>query len=159
MPTVRIVTPGELDRCAELFAAVAEERRWLATEPPVDRREVCARWRDLLDTRLGTLLLAEDGPELVGLSVMVGRDAPELGMLVAAAHRGLGVGSALLAASLDWARAQAAQKVVLHVFPHNAAARALYRAHGFVEVRVAVGAFPRRSGELWDAIRMELRLR
>jgi [ribosomal protein S18]-alanine N-acetyltransferase len=152
---VRTATSADLDRCLSLFTAVAEERRWIATEPPVDRREVRARWRDLLATGEGTLLLAEDGGEPVGLAVMVGRDAPELGMLVAPDRRERGIGSALVEQCLAWARATGSSRVVLHVFPHNLAARALYRKHGFGETGVAAGAFPRASGETWDAIRME----
>jgi [ribosomal protein S18]-alanine N-acetyltransferase len=152
---VRTATPADLDPCLSLFAAVAEERRWIATEPPLDRREVRARWQDLLATGEGTLLLAEDGAERVGLAVMVGRDAPELGMLVAPDRRGRGIGSALLEQCLAWARATGASCVVLHVFPHNLAARALYRKHGFAEMGVEAGAYPRASGETWDAIRME----
>jgi [ribosomal protein S18]-alanine N-acetyltransferase len=152
---VRSATVADLDRCLPLFVAVAEEARWIATQPPVDRRELRARWKALLDTGEGTLLVAEDGGAPVGLAVMVGRAAPELGMLVAADRRGHGIGSALVEACLAWARAAGAGRVVLHVFPHNTAARALYRKHGFAETGVVAGAFPRASGEVWDAIRME----
>ena len=47
-----------------------------------------------------------------------------------------------------------AREVVLHVFPHNAAAIALYRKHGFEDRGVVSAAYPRRNGERWDAIRM-----
>ncbi len=95
---VRPLTDADLDRCIDLFDAVAAEGRWLATEPPIDHREVRARWRALLDTGEGTLLVAEDegAAEPLGLAAMVGRTSPELGMLVAAGHRRRGVGDALL---------------------------------------------------------------
>jgi GNAT superfamily N-acetyltransferase len=54
----------------------------------------------------------------------------ELGMMVARAWRGRGVGSALLAAGIDWAR-------------HAGAHRLAYR---------------RRNGELWAALAMGLPL-
>lgn len=146
---------ADLDRCLPLFVAVAEEARFIASEPPVDRREIRARWKALLETSEGTLLVAEDGEAPVGLAVMVGRDAPELGMLVAADRRGRGIGSALVEACLAWAREAGAARVVLQVFPHNTAARALYRKHGFAETGGAARAFRRASGEVWDAIRME----
>jgi len=44
--------------------------------------------------------------------------------------------------------------VVLHVFPHNTGAVALYRNHGFEERGMLRRAYARRSGERWDAIRM-----
>jgi len=152
---VRPVTFADLDRCLALFVAVAEEGRWIATEAPVDRREVRARWKALLATGEGVLLMAEDGEAPVGLAVLVGRDAPELGMLVAAGRRGQGIGSALLQAALAWAQEAGAARVVLHVFPHNLPARALYRKYGFAETGLAAAAFPRADGERWDAIRME----
>lgn len=57
----------------------------------------------------------------------------ELGMSVAASHRRLGVGTALIEGAFDWARAFEVEKLCLQVFPHNEAARTLYRKVGFVE--------------------------
>lgn len=155
---VRVRTVGERDieACLAVFEEVSAEGRWLATETPVDRREVAARWRALLETGEGTLLLAEEGEGggPVGMAAMVGRTSPELGMLVARAHRRKGVGDALLDACVAWARSAGAREIVLHVFPHNPAAIALYRKHGFEERGVLRRAYPRRSGEKWDAVRM-----
>jgi RimJ/RimL family protein N-acetyltransferase len=153
---VRTVREGDLDACLGLFEQVSAEGRWLATETPVDRREVAQRWRALLDTGEGTLLLAEEeeGAPPMGVAAMVGRTSPELGMLVGSVHRRKGVGDALLDACEAWARSAGAREIVLHVFPHNPAAIALYRKHGFEERGVLRRAYPRRSGERWDAIRM-----
>ncbi|MGC3996005.1 MAG: N-acetyltransferase [Anaeromyxobacter sp.] len=157
---VRRLTAADLPACLELFVEVAAEGQWLATEPPIDRREVRASWEALLASGQGTLFLAEDAPggPPLGLAAMVGQARPELGMLVARAHRRRGVGEALLRAALEWARGVAAPEVVLHVFPHNEAALALYRAHGFQDRGRLQRAYPRRSGERWDAIRMVLDL-
>ncbi len=153
---VREVTPADLRACLDLFVAVCGEGRWLATESPVDRAEVRASWRAVLDTGQGTLLLAEErpgGPPL-GLALLVGRARPEIGMLVAQGHRRRGIGALLLTAAVDWCRAAGATELALHVFTHNEAAAALYRKHGFEERAVLRRAYPRRSGERWDAIRM-----
>ncbi|GAA2722953.1 hypothetical protein CAE01nite_13800 [Cellulomonas aerilata] len=64
----------------------------------------------------------------------VADDVPELGMAVAPAHRGRGVGSALLAGCLRQARATGRRAVSLSVEDGNSAARALYVRHGFVTV-------------------------
>jgi ribosomal protein S18 acetylase RimI-like enzyme len=152
---VRTVREGDLDACLGLFEEVSAEGRWLATETPVDRRDVAQRWRALLETGEGTLLLAEEeGAPPMGVAAMVGRTSPELGMLVGSAHRRRGVGDSLLDACVAWARSAGAREIVLHVFPHNPAAIALYRKHGFEERGVLRRAYPRRSGERWDAIRM-----
>jgi len=157
---VRTLAEADLARCLDLFEEVSTEGRWLANEPPIDRREVAARWRDLLRTGAGTILVADDGGAgpPVGLAAMVGLDAPELGMLVRAGRRRQGVGDALVRACLAWASGCGAREVVLHVFPHNRAAIALYRKHGFAERGLERAAYPRRSGGAWDAMRMALPL-
>jgi len=140
---------------AELFAAVAEERDGIATEPPVDVEARAASW-----TLDGTLV-ASTGDEIVG-SIHVhasGHGFGEIGMTVARDWRGRGVGSALLAAAIGWAREQGLHKLSLSVFPHNAAAIALYRKFGFVEEGRRVEQYRRQSGELWDTIEMGLLLR
>jgi GNAT superfamily N-acetyltransferase len=152
---VRPLSEADVEAALDLFEAVASEGRWLATEPPVDRREVRARWRDLAATGEGTVLVAVDGDGApAGLAAMVGRTEPELGMAVRADRRRRGVGDALVLACLAWARGRGAARVVLHVFPHNSAAVALYRKHGFELRGVAPGGFLRRSGERWEALRM-----
>jgi RimJ/RimL family protein N-acetyltransferase len=139
---------------AVLFAAVAEERDGIATEPPIDIDEWAARWR------LEGTFVAVAAPEIVGsLHVDASRFGfGELGMAVTREWRGRGVGSALLAAAIDWARERGLHKLSLSVFPHNTAAIGLYRKYGFVEEGRRVKHFRRASGELWDALEMGLLL-
>jgi RimJ/RimL family protein N-acetyltransferase len=82
----------------------------------------------------------------------------DLGMLVAAGWRGRGVGSALVAAGLAWAREAGAHKVALQVWPHNQAAVALYEKFGFQREGLLRRHYRRRNGELWDAVVMGLLL-
>jgi RimJ/RimL family protein N-acetyltransferase len=137
-----------------MFAAVAEERDGIATEPPVD---VEARARSLT---LEGSFVAEANGEIVGM-LHVERSRfgfGELGMAVARPWRGQGVGTALLEAAIEWAREEGLHKLSLSVFPHNASAIALYRRFGFVEEGRRIKHFRRASGELWDAIDMGLLL-
>jgi len=55
------------------------------------------------------------------------------GLAVAASRQRQGVGKALIAAALEEARRQGAQKVTLRLLGRNAKARALYEACGFQE--------------------------
>jgi putative acetyltransferase len=139
---------------AVLFAAVAEERDGIATEPPVDIEARAASW-----TLQGTLVAVE-GVEIIGsLHVEASRFGfGDLGMTVAREWRGRGVGSALMTAAIDWAREQGLHKLSLGVFPHNAAGLALYRKYRFVEEGRRVKQFRRANGELWDSIEMGLLL-
>ncbi len=156
---VRTLVEADLEPCLDLFEEVAAEGRWIASEAPIARREVRARWKDLMKTGEGTIFVAEEDGAPVGLAAMVGLWSPELGMLVRADRRGQGVGEALLLACITWAEGRDAREVVLHVFPHNLAAIALYRKHGFEDRGVVQGQYPRKSGENWDALKMVKPLR
>jgi RimJ/RimL family protein N-acetyltransferase len=79
-------------------------------------------------------------------------------MMVAADWRGQGVGTALVAAAIDWAQARGLHKLTLSVFPQNEAAVALYRKFGFVEEGRRSKHIRRANGELWDLIDMGLLL-
>ena len=139
---------------AHVFAAVAEERDGIATEPPVDVEARAASW-----TLDGTLV-AVCGGEVVGsVHVEVSRHGfGEIGMAVVREWRGRGVGSALMLAAIEWARKRGLHKLSLSVWPHNAAAIALYRKYGFVEEGHRVKQIRRQSGELWDILDMGLLL-
>ena len=153
---VQIRPAREDDRVplAVLFASVAEERDGIATEPPVDIEARAASWS------IDETLVAVAGGEIVG-SVHIGltrHGFGEIGMAVAREWRGRGVGSALLAASIELARERGLHKLSLGVFAQNAAAIALYRKFGFLEEGRRVKQYRRASGELWDAIDIGLLL-
>jgi ribosomal protein S18 acetylase RimI-like enzyme len=139
---VRPAEDSDRRHLALLFAAVAEERHGIAAEPPIDVETLAASWQ--LD---GTLVAVVAG-EVVG----------ELGMMVAARWCGRGVGTALVAATIEWAHARSLHKLSLSVFPHNEAAIALYRRFGFVEEGRRRKQIRRANGELWDLIDMGLLL-
>ena len=151
---VRRAEEGDRRSLALLFAAVAEERDGIAAEPPVDVERRAATWH--VD---GTLVAVAAG-EIVGeISVDPSWFGfGEIGMMVAAGWRGRGVGTALVAAAVEWARVQGLHKLTLGVFPHNEAAIALYRKFGFVEEGRRIRHIRRANGELWDLVEMGLPL-
>ena len=139
---------------ARLFAAVAEEPDGIASEPPIDVDERAAKWT------LDATLVAVGDDEIVGsLHIEASRFGfGEIGMMVARDWRGRGVGGALLAAAIDWAREHGLHKLSLGVFAHNAAAIRLYRKFGFVEEGRRIKHYRRANGEIWDSIEMGLLL-
>ena len=139
---IRPAREDDRRQLATAFAAIAEERDGIASEPPVDIDARAASWM------------------IVGfVSVYASPHGyADLGMAVVREWRGRGVGSALLAAAIESARARGLHKVSLEVFAHNGAATALYRKFGFVEEGRRVKQYRRQSGELWDAIEMGLLL-
>jgi RimJ/RimL family protein N-acetyltransferase len=103
------------------------------------------------------------GREIVGhLDLHGGRLPSEfhramLGMGVERGSRGQGLGRALLAAAIAWARNAELAWLDLGVFAHNVRARALYAAVGFVEVGVTRDRF-RVDGMMIDDVAMVLAL-
>jgi putative acetyltransferase len=141
---------------AELFAAVAEERTGIATEPPVD---VDARTVQFTASIAESIVAAADGQIVGMIHVEASRHGfGEFGMLVDREWRGRGVGSALIQAAIDWAREQGLHKLSLEVFTHNTAGIALYRKCGFTEEGHRVKHYRRANGELWDSLIMGLPL-
>ena len=151
---VRPARDGDRRPLAELFAAVAEERDGIATEPPVDLEARAASW----DIDWIFVATAADG--VIGL---VHLDPSRFGycdiaLAVTREWRGRGVGRALFETAIASARERGCHKLCLSVFPHNIGAIALYRKLGFVEEGRRVRQFRRQSGELWDSIEMGLQL-
>ena len=152
----QIRSADEADRLplATLFAAVAEERNGIATEPPVDVEARAASW-----TLDGTFVAVGDREIVGSLNVIESRFGfGEIGMAVARDWRGRGVGSALLAEGIDWAGERGLHKLSLSVFVHNTAAIALYSKFGFIEEGRRINHYRRANGELWDALDMGLLL-
>src|SRR5205823_8716280 len=79
------------------------------------------------------------GDRVVGVLIIeriahpVNRHVATLGMAVDKTWRRRGVGVALMAAGMRWARSAGIEKVTLEVYPTNEAAVALYRKFGFTE--------------------------
>ncbi len=152
--SVRPAEDGDRRSLALLMAAVAEERDGIAAEPPIEVEDLAKSWA--ID---GTLVALAHGDIVGELRIEpTWMGFGEIGMMVAANWRGRGVGTALVAAAIDWARGRGLHKLALSVFPHNAAAIALYRKFGFVEEGRLVRHVRRADGQLWDLIEMGLLL-
>jgi ribosomal protein S18 acetylase RimI-like enzyme len=158
--TVREATLADVDAIVAMLVEVAGEGRWIGTEAPVDTERRRRRMADDVEGDDAIVLVAEAGGTPVGQLGL--RLAPygvaDLGMAVAAGWRGRGVGTALLAEAVARARKAGAHKIALQVWPHNAAALALYERFGFRREGYLTRHYRRRSGELWDAIIMGLPL-
>jgi RimJ/RimL family protein N-acetyltransferase len=149
---VRPARRNEARRLAELLAEIAEERDSIASEPPIDLDERTRAFAASID---GTIVAVAD-EELVGsLHIEANRfGVGELGMGITRPWRGCGVGSLLLTAAIEKARAEGLHKLSLEVFPHNTAAIALYRKFGFVDEGRRLEHYRRANGERWDSLVM-----
>jgi L-phenylalanine/L-methionine N-acetyltransferase len=125
-----------------------------------------ATWRKRIEdmptghTTAELFLVAERGGVVVGnagvmpMQPVRRRHAAHLGMAVAREAQGQGVGSALMAAMVDWAdRWAQLLRLELTVFTDNAPAIALYRKFGF-EHEGTMRAFALRNGAYVDTFCM-----
>ena len=156
---VRAARGDDVDGVLALFEAVAAERRYILSEPPIDRERRARNFRETVGSEDAQVFIAEAGGDVVGELTVFGRTSTGpamIGMGVAAAWRGQGVGTALMEACVEWARERGVHKLSLEVFPWNEAAIALYRKFGFVEEGRLRNHYRRQSGELWDVVVMGL---
>lgn len=98
------------------------------------------------------LLLAcdDDTPAGFALTRTIMDEAELLLLAVAPAHRGRGVGGALLRAAIEDCRAAGAERLHLEVRGGNPAVR-LYEAAGFARIGERRGYYRGRDGKLYDA--------
>ena len=145
----------------EVLDGVARERRWLAflEAPPLPR----IRSFVLNGLRTGmTQFVAVDDGRVVGWCDVNPktheslRHSGVLGMGVAASHRGQGLGSALLRATLEAASARGITRVELVVRADNVAAITLYERHGF-ELEGRLRDYMIVDGAAYDALAMARR--
>lgn len=153
------MTPEDLDEALDLFEIVAAEGIYIGTEAPIDRQDRRARFVRTLESTDDESLVAIAAGRIVGqIGLKNMRGLFDIGMLVAPEMRGVGVGSSLLEAGIEWARGHGGHKMTLQVWPHNQAARNLYTKYGFIEEGYLTRQWKRRNGEIWDAVIMGLLL-
>lgn len=158
---VRLARAGDGAGFARLFAAVAAEGRWIATEPPVDEPAVAGRVEAALADPTGSrYAVAVSAGEVVG-GLGLDREARgvrSIGMMVAAGRRGQGIGGRLLEVALAEARRLGAHRVELGVYPDNPRAVGLYARYGFVVEGLQRQRYLRADGTRRDALLMALLL-
>lgn len=127
-PTVRTA------RASDLPAIVTIELECFLSDPwPRESFE------SFIDRPGVTFIVAEDPARSgtvagYGVLIQAADEGEVLNLAVSAGSRGKGLGTALLRSLLESAKRDGVRQVYLEVRESNAAARALYGAHGFAEV-------------------------
>jgi RimJ/RimL family protein N-acetyltransferase len=155
--SLRLAEAGDFEAYIGAFEAVAADGRWMGAEAPFDRDARRAVFDRAVAGDNSVLFLADAGGVIVGsIYAYLSGGVVDLGMFVVEGYRGGGVGSALLEAVITWARAQAAHKISLAVWPTNHPAIGLYARYGFRIEGTRRRHYRRRSGAVWDAVWMGL---
>jgi L-phenylalanine/L-methionine N-acetyltransferase len=156
---VRPAKPGDARSFLEMWRGVVAEKRFVRSDTvqrsaAYYRRHYFRRsWTDdqaSLVAIHGDRVIAhlhaarEEGP--------ITRHVASLGMVVAPEWRGKGVGSALLAEAIRWAKEMRVEKLALSVYPHNDSALALYRKFGFQEEGRLTGHSKKSIGYLDEIV-------
>jgi diaminopimelate decarboxylase len=138
--TIRPAKPADARSYLEFWTAIVEEGRHVRTERVTSSvRDHRRRFRRAWTEREAQIVAIADGGRVVGHVYAqreahpVTRHVATLGIAVAADARGRGVGTALMAEAIRWARSVRVDKITLSVYPHNVGAIALYHRFGFVE--------------------------
>ena len=155
---VRPATVEDLEPALDVLAAVAEERIFIGTEPPIDRDRRLRRWRDILEHPKETMFVAVADGRVIGNGGVEWKGVSDIGMALLPEWRGKGIGSALLEAMIGWAEDNGSHKASLKVWPHNQGAIALYEKFAFEREGYLKRHYRRSNGEVWDCIIMGLQL-
>jgi len=160
---VRRAVPGDAAGLAALGREIGSEPEgWLISDGAFPGARAERRYlRAIRSSKSAAVFVAEAPAGIVG-RLSVARDihpasqhVADLGLMVARSHRRRGVGRALLAQAVEWARDVGVTKLELHVFPHNEPALRLYESFGFEREGYRKGQFL-RGGEPVDAILMAI---
>ena len=111
--TVRPATTVDATSAAEVLRAVAEERRWVLTEPPVDVEALAGRVRAMIIGEAERLWVVEEEGRIVGslgLQVAAVAGLRTIGIAILAEARGRGYGRRLLETALEEAPATGARR-------------------------------------------------
>jgi RimJ/RimL family protein N-acetyltransferase len=138
---VRRATGRDLEEFAKIVQSVADEGKYIFTEKVTEDRK--RSMGKLFKDRSCLAIFAETGTgrrrKIVGSLTLTrygdvekAKHVRVLGMLVAKGHRGMGIGTKLMARALEWAKAQEeVEKIILGVFSNNQRAFHLYEKFGF----------------------------
>lgn len=135
----------------------AEELPGLYRRPVPTLAEERAFIRSYAEPPNSVLLIAERREEVLGLAGLLGRVLPQdahvgaVGISVARASRGQGIGTLLLEKTLAWAGSHGVSRVEIEAFANNPDAVRLYERVGFQREGVRRGAVI-VSGEPIDVI-------
>jgi RimJ/RimL family protein N-acetyltransferase len=159
---VRRASTDDAATIVAILAEVAEENRWIGTEPGFDAAERIARVRRSMDEGETLWLLEDDNGRAIGtlgLHLTHARGVLSLGMCIIESARGRGGGRAMMDTALLHLAGTDAHKIELEVWPDNGRAISLYASYGFEVEGLRRDHYRRRDGSLRSSLIMARLLR
>ncbi|HET7443452.1 MAG TPA: GNAT family N-acetyltransferase [Solirubrobacterales bacterium] len=152
---VRRATVADLGDMARGMKVVADEGRWIATQPSATVAGLEERFGGYFEAGHVFFVLEDEGGIVGALGVHPAGPAGvlALGMWILPAHRGRGGGRLLIEAALA-ERPPDVHKIELEVFDDNAAAVGLYESTGFEREGLRRNHYRREDGSLRSALIM-----
>ena len=154
---VRRATAADAEAFVRVLTTVAEENRWIGTEPGFDVAARAARVRASIEAGEERWLLEDDDGAVIGnlgLHPTHARGVYSLGMSIVAPARGRGGGRLLMDTVLRHLATTDAHKVELEVWPDNGRAISLYASYGFEVEGLRRSHYRRRDGSLRSSLIM-----
>jgi putative acetyltransferase len=154
---VRRATVADAEAVVGVLATVAEENRWIGTEPGFDVGQRTARIRASIEAGKACWVLEDkDGAVIGNLELLPAhaRGVLSLGMAIVAPARGRGGGRLLMGTAMRHLATSDAHKVELEVWPDNGPAISLYVAYGFEVEGLRRCHYRRKDGTLRSSLIM-----
>jgi hypothetical protein len=136
---IRQAVPDDAQAATDFVNVVTSEKKYLLRERATWTIEEERRTIAAADGKDSVFFVAEIGGRFGGMITLTRGRWPknahvaELAMSCLQDCRGVGLGTALLARGIEWARSVGVRKLTLEVFANNTRAMALYRKLGFTE--------------------------
>jgi RimJ/RimL family protein N-acetyltransferase len=154
---VRPATLDDAEAFVAVLAAVAEERRWIGTEPGFDVAQRVEQVRSAIEDGEARWLLEDDDGAVIGilgLHPTHARGVLTFGMAIVRAARGRGGGRVLMDTMLRHLATTDVHKIELEVWPDNGRAISLYASYGFEVEGLRRDHYRRRDGSLRSSLIM-----
>ena len=154
---VRRATAADAEAFVAVLATVAEEGRWIGTEPGFDVAERTARERATIEAGEARWVLEDDDGAVIGslgVHPTHARGVLSLGMAIVAPARGRGGGRMLMDTAMRHVGTTEAHKVELEVWLDNGRAISLYARYGFEVEGLRRNHYRRRDGSLRSSLVM-----
>lgn len=129
-------TLADIPALSDLLSVLFTQEAEFTPDPEAQRRGLA---HIIGNAAMGAVWVAKQDDRIIGMVNILFTVSTALGervalledMVVAPAHRGAGVGSALIAAAIAWARGQGCRRITLLTDRANEAAQRFYRRQGF----------------------------